>query len=152
MTSRLAPIADPKVALGVLAPDDVRRLHAATLEVIETVGVRFPSTRALDIWAAHGATVDRETFIVRAPGELIERAIASAPAEYTLAARDPAQDLPLDGRHVYAGTDGCGVEVQDLETGEIRRSALADVAAMPAVPRHLPPGPARCSTCARRRR
>jgi len=95
MTSRLAPIADPKVALGVLAPDDVRRLHAATLEVIETVGVRFPSPRALDIWAAHGATVDRETFIVRAPGELIERAIASAPAEYTLAARDPAQDLPF---------------------------------------------------------
>ncbi len=133
MTTSLAPIADPKVALSVLSADDIRRVHAATLEVIETVGVRFPSRRALDIWAAHGATVDRDTFIVRAPGELIERAIASAPAEYTLAARDPAQDLPLDGRHVYAGTDGCGVEVQDLETGEIRRSALADVAAIARV-------------------
>ena len=50
-----------------------------------------------------------------------------------LAARDPSQDLLLDGRHVHAATDGCGVEVQDLETGEIRRSRLADVAAIARV-------------------
>jgi trimethylamine--corrinoid protein Co-methyltransferase len=128
MTSRLAPIADPTVSLGVLSGDDVRRLHAATLEVIETVGVRFPSPRALDIWAANGAHVDRDTSIVRASGALIERALSTAPAEYVLAARDPAQDLPLDGRHVHAGTDGCGIEVEDLDSGEIRRSVLGDVA------------------------
>jgi trimethylamine--corrinoid protein Co-methyltransferase len=34
---------------------------------------------------------------------------------------------------VYAGTDGCGVEVQDLDTGEVRRSALADVAGIARV-------------------
>ncbi len=133
MTSPLAPIANPTVSLGVLSAGDVRRLHTATLEVIETVGVRFPSPQALDIWVASGATVDRETAIVRAPGALIEKALSTAPAEYPLAARDAAQDLPLDGRHVYAGTDGCGVEVLDLETGEIRRSALADVAAIARV-------------------
>ena len=130
MTSKFAPIADPTVTLGVLSAEDVRRLHAATLEVIETVGVRFPSERALDIWAAHGAAVDRATAIVRAPGELIEQALAAAPAEYPLGARDPALDLSLDGRHVYAGTDGCGVEVEDLVTGEVRRARLADVAAI----------------------
>jgi trimethylamine--corrinoid protein Co-methyltransferase len=133
MTDRFAPIVDPTVTLGVLSPEDVRRLHAATLEVIETVGVRFPSVRALDIWAAHGATVDRDSAVVRAPGELIERALSTAPAEYPLGARDPALDLPLDGRHVYAGTDGCGVEVEDLETGEVRRAVLADVASIARV-------------------
>ncbi len=39
----------------------------------------------------------------------------------------PAQDLPLDGNHVFVGTDGCGVEVIDLESGERRRSGLQDV-------------------------
>ena len=39
-----------------------------------------------------------------------------------------SQDLPLDGNHVYLGTDGCGVEVIDLETGVRRISCLQDVA------------------------
>jgi len=114
--------------LQLLTPAAIRRIHDATLEVIETVGVRFPSGRALDLWEAHGATVDRETSVVRVPGHVIEGALRSAPSEYTLAARDPARDLPLDGEHVHLGTDGCGIEVLDAWTGERRRSALQDVA------------------------
>jgi len=114
--------------LQVLSPDDVRRIHTASLDIIESVGVRFPSPRALDIWAAHGATVDRSTSIVRIPGQVIEDALRHAPPVYTLAARDPGRDLPLDGAHVYLGTDGCGTEILDAWTGERRRSTLQDVA------------------------
>lgn len=118
----------PRPQLQVLSPAAIRRVHEATLDVIERVGVRFPSERALAIWEAAGATVDRSTSIVRAPGELIERALASAPPAYTLAARDTARDLPLDGEHVYLGTDGCGIDVLDPWTLSVRRSALQDVA------------------------
>jgi len=38
------------------------------------------------------------TMIVKAPGHLIEDALKQAPPAYTLAARAPAQDLPLDGK------------------------------------------------------
>jgi trimethylamine---corrinoid protein Co-methyltransferase len=127
MTTTIDPIVDPRVTVEVLSPEDVRRIHTATLDVIESVGVRFPSDRALDTWEAHGAAVDRATKIVRVPGHVIEDALRLAPPTYSLAARDPALDLPLDGRHVYAGTDGCGVEVIDLETGRRRRSELRDV-------------------------
>ena len=127
MAKKINPIADPRLSLNILSPEDVRRIHTATLDVIETVGVRFPSTKALDLWEAHGAQVDRDTLIVKAPGHLIEDALKKAPPVYTLAARDPSQDLPLDGKHVYLGTDGCGVEVIDLFTGEKRRSCLRDV-------------------------
>jgi len=96
--------------------------------VIGTVGVRFPSEKALDLWEAHGARVDRRTMVVRVPGHRIEEALRAAPPAYTLAARHPDQDLLLDGNHVYVGTDGCGVEVIDLETGRRRRSCLQDVA------------------------
>jgi trimethylamine--corrinoid protein Co-methyltransferase len=128
MAIPIDPIASPKIGFEVLTPDEVRRIHEATLEVVETVGVRFPSERALDVWVAHGATVDRETQVVMAPRGLVMEALSHAPASYVLGARDPSQDLPLDGQHVYAATDGCGIEIVDIDTGELRRSRLQDVA------------------------
>jgi trimethylamine--corrinoid protein Co-methyltransferase len=128
MAAKIQSIANPRLRLNVLDSEQVQRIHLATLDVIESVGVKFPSARALDIWQAHGATVDRETMIVKVPGHVIDAALKQAPPAYTLAARNPAQDLVLDGNHVYVGTDGCGVEVVDIETGQRRSSCLKDVA------------------------
>jgi trimethylamine--corrinoid protein Co-methyltransferase len=124
---RIKSISNPALSLNILDQADVDRIHNATLEIIEKVGVRFPSQKALDIWESHGAQVDRGQSIVKASGELIEEALKHAPPVYTLAARQESQDLPLDGNHVYVGTDGCGVEVLDLQTGGRRRSNLQDV-------------------------
>jgi trimethylamine--corrinoid protein Co-methyltransferase len=137
MTRPIKSIADPKLGLTILTPEEVHRIHAATLDVIESAGVRFPSKRALEIWAAHGAQVDWQTSIVKAPASLIEAALKKAPPKYLLAARDSAQDLPLDGNHVHLGTDGCGVEVIDLYTGERRRSSLKDVGEIARVADYL---------------
>lgn len=123
----IASVANPRLSLNLLTDEDVRRLHTATLDVIESVGVRFPSARALEILAAHGAAVDTATQVARIPGQVMEEALAKAPPAYTLAALDPALDLPLDGRHSHLGTDGCGVEVLDAFTGDRRRSTLQDV-------------------------
>lgn len=138
MSSQIKSVTNPRLSLNILSPADVQRIHTATLDVIESVGVKFPSAKAMAIWEAHGATVDRETAIVKAPGHLIEEALKKAPPAYSLAARDPAQDLPLDGNHVFVGTDGCGVEVLDLATGERRRSCLQDVADIARVADYLP--------------
>ncbi len=127
MNTASAAAAGVRPRLEVLSPAAVQRIHEATLQVIETVGVRFPSEQALDIWAAHGATVDRATSIVKVPAHVIEAALRTAPPAYTLAARNPAQDLPLDGQHVHVATDGCGIEVLDPWTLEVRRSTLGDV-------------------------
>ena len=127
MAREIKSITNPRLDLNILSRQDVQRIHTATLDIIENVGIRFPSERALDIWEAHGASVDRDTMIVKVPGQVIEDALNQAPSVYTLAARDPAQDLPLDGNHVYVGTDGCGVQLIDLHTGERRRSVLQDV-------------------------
>jgi trimethylamine--corrinoid protein Co-methyltransferase len=127
MTGKIKSITNPALSLDVLSQEDVQKIHTATLDIIENVGVRFPSEKVLDIWEAHGATVDRETSIVKVPARVIEDALKEAPASYDLAARDPAQDLPLDGNHVFLGTDGCGVEVMDIHTGQRRRSGIKDV-------------------------
>lgn len=138
MPSSIKSITDPKLSLSILTPEEVNRIHTATLDIIENVGVRFPTPVALDIWEANGAVVDRETYIVKAPGTLIEGALAKAPGDYTLAARAQSQDLPLDGNHVFVGTDGCGVEVLDIVTGERRRSTLQDVRDIARIADYLP--------------
>ncbi len=126
------------IDLNVLSPTDVEQIHQATLKVLHATGVRFPSEAALDVWEAHGAQVDRSSGMVRPAPDLVEKALSSAPPVYTLAARDPALDLPLDGLNTYAGTDGCGVEVIDLHSGERRRSCLQDVADIARVADALP--------------
>jgi trimethylamine--corrinoid protein Co-methyltransferase len=127
MSKNIKSISNPKLKLEILTTEEVKKIHEATLWIIEHVGVRFPSQRALEIWEANGAVVDREKKIVRVKGDVIEEALKKCPPTYPLAARDPQQDLPLDGNHVYLGTDGCGVEVVDLQTGQKRTSCLRDV-------------------------
>jgi len=127
MTKNIKSITNPKLKLEILTPEEISKIHDATLWIIEKVGVRFPSERALDIWAANGAMVDRESKIVRVKGELIDSTMKKCPPAYLLGARDPNQDLPLDGNHVFVGTDGCGVEVIDINTGLRRTSKLDDI-------------------------
>jgi trimethylamine--corrinoid protein Co-methyltransferase len=137
MVGKIKSITNPALKLSILSAEDVRRIHTATLDIIENVGVRFPSPRALEIWEAHGARVDHQTAIVKAPPHLIEEALKHAPPIYTLAARHPAQDLPLDGNHVFVGTDGCGVEVIDIHTGQKRTSRYQDVAEIARIADYL---------------
>jgi trimethylamine:corrinoid methyltransferase-like protein len=127
VSERIMSVSNPRLRLDMLSQEEVQKIHESSLRVIETVGVKFPSARAMDIWRSHGARVDAGSMIVRAPARLINEALKLAPPVYSLAARKPVLDLPLDGNHVYAGTDGCGVEVIDIRTGERRRSALQDV-------------------------
>lgn len=122
------PISTPRLSLDILSDADVLRIHTATLDLIESTGIKFPSPRALDILEAHGAAVDRQAQVARIPGAVVEEALGHAPAAYVLAGREESNDLPLDGSHVYLGTDGCGVEVIDAFTGERRASTKADAA------------------------
>ncbi len=128
MSEKIKSISWPRLSLDILSPEDVEKIHESSLRIIESTGVRFPSEKALDIWRSHGAAVEEDSMIVKASGRLIEDAIRQAPSVYTLASRNPALDLPLDGNHVYIGTDGCGIEMIDIHTGERRRSVLQDVA------------------------
>ncbi len=69
MPKTIKSITNPKLHLEILTPQEVKKIHDATLWIIEKVGVRFPSKRALEIWAANGAEVDAGKMVVRAKPE-----------------------------------------------------------------------------------
>jgi len=116
-----------RVKLQLLTPDEIRKIHESTLDVIEQVGVMFHSQNALDVLEANGASVDRETTVAKIPGEVVERALSTVTHEFTLGGRTPEYDLPLDGRHIYISSDGCGVSYRDPDTGAVRPSRKEDL-------------------------
>lgn len=106
---------------------DIRRLHEATLEILCRQGVVFQMEDALRILADHGAVVDwseRRAFISE---EMVADALSSAPKSFTLAARDPRYDYPLDGKNAGFTTFGVGFSVVDRKTGAIRDSSKTDL-------------------------
>jgi trimethylamine---corrinoid protein Co-methyltransferase len=121
-----------------LEDDQLDRLQEATLHVLETVGVRFPNQRSLEILGDHGAQVDAATQIVKLPRDLVRKAMALAPRSFTMAARNAAFDLALVEGTSYFTLDGCGVAAIDPDTGLERPSRKEDLARQARVADYLP--------------
>jgi trimethylamine--corrinoid protein Co-methyltransferase len=132
----IAPIR-PRFHVTVLNGEQVQAIQSATLEILDRVGVCFPSDRALDVFDEHGARVDAEHQVVRLHPELVSEAMSHAPRSYVLGGRVAEADLLMDGQTSFMATDGCGVETIDFESGQRRPSCKADVAAMARVADHL---------------
>jgi trimethylamine--corrinoid protein Co-methyltransferase len=129
---------DSQRKIDVLTPSQIKTVQEGTLHLLQNVGVHFPSPKALDIFADHGADVDRSTQIVRIPPDLVKKALSTAPRSFILGGREERFDLKLDGQHSYLCTDGCGVHVVDLETRQQRPSRKDDIALMARVSDALP--------------
>jgi trimethylamine--corrinoid protein Co-methyltransferase len=135
-TPALQPII-PAFHVQILNDAQRGRMKAATLEILEEVGVQCPSGRARQIYAEHGAQVDEGSRRVRLPPDVVLGALSQAPRFYTMGARILEFDLVLDGTATYCATDGCGTETIDFITHERRRSCKADVARMARVSDYL---------------
>jgi len=60
--------------------------------------------------------------------KMVKQALETMPRRIVLCGRDPANDLVLEGRRVYAGTGGGETHVLDLERDQYRTAMLKDVA------------------------
>jgi len=136
-TPDIIPFTSP-IKIEVLTKVELETLKEKTLHLLNEVGVHFPSSKALEIFVAHGAQVDMQKEIVRLPPDLVEKAMSSAPRAFILGGREARFDLFLDGSCSYLSTDGTGVRVVDPETREMRASCKSDVALMARVCDALP--------------
>ena len=114
-------------AYRLLSEPQIMHLHAATLSLLETVGVKIMSPEALDMLVDAGCRVTADS-IVRIPGRLVEDCINSAPSQITIYDRLGNQAMQLEGRRVHYGLGTDLLNTYDLETGSMRKSNLNDVA------------------------
>ncbi len=128
--ARISPIRiKPEMKIKTLSDPDVQKIHAATMVILQETGVRFPSEKALKIFAEAGADVDFKTRKVKIQPDLLMQALAQAPSKFVMGSRG-IQDLDviLDGTRVYCGTAGTGTATVDLESRKRRPSTKADIA------------------------
>ena len=122
----------------ILKNDDMKKIHEASLEVMETVGIRVHSKMARASLKAAGADVDEDNAIVKFDADLTQSLISKAPERIVLAGREKEYDLPCDGTHCYYTTDGCGITVWDQSTRSRRLSVLDDIVKSATIADYLP--------------
>ncbi len=113
--------------LRIMSPEDVDRVHCSSLDVLDQMGIRIYSERALRILADAGADVDFKAGVAKIPSHLIQEALDRCKRPVRLCARNPKYDVTLDDDHIHLMTDGSGIGVLDSTTGERRESTKKDV-------------------------
>jgi trimethylamine:corrinoid methyltransferase-like protein len=128
-----------RICLELLSGSEIQAIHEASLRIMERTGLAIPlgperREQAADL----GLRLARESRRIHFPPEVVEAALRKAPRSYSLCARNPENDILLDGRHGYLSLDGSGTDVVDLETDDVRPSTLADLEAAVRVADALP--------------
>jgi len=108
-----------KSKIEILTQVEVEQIHHATLEILETVGVRLPQPRILDKLEERGARVDRVTGIARLPKSLVEQAL-----QETRPTLDEGALPPYHGRNYMVGP---GNQANIVEyPGKVRRQGTTE--------------------------
>jgi trimethylamine--corrinoid protein Co-methyltransferase len=111
----------------VLSPEEVRQIHAASMEVLATIGVKVDYPVARRFFADAGAEVDPQTFAVRIPEPLVRWAIDQAPKDFCLYGLDGSFSMQIGNAGVNFAALGTPTAILDLETGQHRPTTMADV-------------------------
>jgi len=76
------------VKVSVLSKSQVERIHAASLVILQRVGIEVPHDEILSRFADAGATVDRAKKRVKIPPGVVTRLLEGAGRKFTLRGRD----------------------------------------------------------------
>jgi trimethylamine--corrinoid protein Co-methyltransferase len=131
---------DMRLHCQFLSDGERARIHGDSLRILSEVGVRFASRKALKLLAQNGARVDADARLARIPGEMVARALQTAPKTFTLGARNPAFDVPLPAPQTGYTLDGEATFAVDFETGERRNGLQRDLIASLRIFEELPLG------------
>lgn len=107
---------------------EIERVHEASLEILENVGMLVRNKKALDIFAKNGCQVDMETEMVKFPRAVVEKARQTFVPTYTFTAQDPKFDIILPGNRPVVVTGSSAPNIIDPKTGEERRATSKDIA------------------------
>lgn len=107
-----------------LSADELENIHVASLRILERIGMEVLDLEARSILAAAGATVDEADQRVRFAPELIEGAVTTAPARFTLHSWNPAHHLEIGGDAIAFGTVASAPHFIDREG--VRRTGTRD--------------------------
>lgn len=120
------PWLQPKLTLEpsrILSDDHIEAIHCKSLRVLQDIGMDILNVESREILARAGALVSDQR--VRIGHDIIEEAMKTPPAEFTLQARNPDYSIRIGGNWIafspVGGPPGCS----DLDRGR-RPGTLQD--------------------------
>lgn len=108
-----------------LSDQEVQQVFETAVRLLSELGMGEVPERLTQDFIRAGACVAGERILF--PREMIERAIATAPKQFTLHGRDPDRSIDIGGDRVYFGTGGAAVQTLDIDTAQYRPSTLRDL-------------------------
>ena len=114
--------------ISILSVNDIELVHENTLYILEEIGVKVLSRKALDMLEKGGALVDPDIMTAYLPEYMVNDAVKSLPKNIRLCARNPAQDMQTPRKeYPYTATNGTAVYTRDIDTGEKRMTTAKDL-------------------------
>ncbi len=110
----------------LLTEKQINEIHAATLEILETVGVKVLHAGARDMLRGAGCRAPGGD-IVHIPARLVEKSLQSAPPLVIVWDRSGERPMRLVGRNAYFGLGTDLLHTYDIHRGGLRDSRLQDV-------------------------
>ena len=118
------PIVSALPKLNILTETQLEQIHSASLSILARTGLVFNSEQALALFRSAGArVVGQRVYLERS---LVEAALATAPAQFAVHARNPANNLNLGGDTCLTMPTGGAAYARGLD-GERRPGTLADL-------------------------
>lgn len=100
----------------VMGEEGLVRIEAAADRILAETGIEFrDDPEALDLWRRAGAHV--EGTLVKFPKDMLREIVATAPAEFTQFARNPANNVRIGGKNVVFAPAYGSPFVMDLDKG-----------------------------------
>ena len=122
----------------LLTQQQVERVHEASLEILEDVGMLVRNEEARAHLTRHGCHVASGSGMVRYPHTVVEDLITACPPSFTFHGRDPAYDRTIPGDRPLMVTGSSAPDILDPETGQVRRSRSDDIARIAFLVNELP--------------
>lgn len=116
-----------RFAMTGLSREDCAKIHEASLELLQTTGIVVPSPKAQTLFCDHGARLDKTAKRVFLPPGLVEKALSTIPSRITIPGRTKDRSCVMGGDSLGFVNFGSTVWVNDIHTGERRKSVTEDV-------------------------
>lgn len=121
---------------ALLTQEQVEKVHDASLEILEEVGLKVRYEPARDLFKAHGCHVEEER--VKFPRAVVEKYRKMVPSSFTFHARDPKFDKTIPQDSPIIVTASSAPDIIDPVTGRERRAESGDIARIAHLINELP--------------
>lgn len=121
---------------SLLTAEQVQRIHEASLEILQRVGLEVHNRKAREIFKRHGCPADEMRVTI--PSELVEESIRAIPPRFTFRAQNPEHDRTVPDERPLVITASSAPNLIDPTTGTERPATSQDLARIACLVDQLP--------------